>query len=451
MGNTTETKTRLDELKKAAKALHDENIEIVNTAPTEDITVKTADGEEQTKLTKIDAERRTRFDSNMKTIKEDLAPEIERLEQLLQLDEWGSKASSDSIALQAAAAAAAANGGSLSEMTRKSLGALLTDSEEWKSLKEMPPGQRKAILDVVTFRKDVFTDLPSGSPGAFGRIQRDPLVPMAFRSFRVRDLFPVVRTDAAAIEFFRVTGFNNAASVVPERDGSAFALKPHSNLSVEGDTASVRTIAHWEVAARNVLDDEPVLQGIVENELMYGLQLTEDYQILQGTGTGQDLLGILNTPGIQSIAQGTSPSTGDDNAIDVVRRAMTLAFLANYEATGVVADPITWQDMELGRDKDGRYLIYAVAGAPGAAPQVWRLPVVVTPAMPAATALVGSFGLGATLYDRQQANIRVAEQHDDYFVRNAVVVLAEERLALATKRPESFVKCTSLATEQQPA
>jgi len=46
------------------------------------------------------------------------------------------------------------------------------------------------------------------------------------------------------------------------------------------------------------------------------------------------------------------------------------------------------------------------------------------------------------LYDREQASIRISEQHADFFVRNAIVVLAEQRLALAVKRPESFVKVT---------
>ena len=39
-----------------------------------------------------------------------------------------------------------------------------------------------------------------------------------------------------------------------------------------------------------------------------------------------------------------------------------------------------------------------------------------------------------------EGNIRVAEQHSDFFIRNAVAILAEERLALAVKRPESFVE-----------
>lgn len=75
----------------------------------------------------------------------------------------------------------------------------------------------------------------------------------------------------------------------------------------------------------------------------------------------------------------------------------------------------------------------------GAGTQVWRQPVVETPAIAQGTFLTGAFGLGAQVYDRQQANVRIAEQHSDFFVRNAVAVLAEQRIALAVKRPESFV------------
>ena len=80
--------------------------------------------------------------------------------------------------------------------------------------------------------------------------------------------------------------------------------------------------------------------------------------------------------------------------------------------------------------------------AVGAETQAWRQPVVDSPAMPEGTFLTGAWGLGAQLYDREQGSIRVADQHADFFIRNAVAILAEERLALAVKRPESFVKGT---------
>jgi HK97 family phage major capsid protein len=50
--------------------------------------------------------------------------------------------------------------------------------------------------------------------------------------------------------------------------------------------------------------------------------------------------------------------------------------------------------------------------------------------------------MGAMIWDREQASIRVSEHHDDYFTRNMVAVLCEERLAFTIFRPESFVAVT---------
>jgi HK97 family phage major capsid protein len=124
---------------------------------------------------------------------------------------------------------------------------------------------------------------------------------------------------------------------------------------------------------------------------------------------------------------------------DAIRRAATLSFLAYYEPTGVVLNPLDWEKIETTKDNNGQYLV-AVSVALGGEPRVWRIPVVESPAIEEGTALVGAFGTGAQLYDREQASIRISEQHSDFFVRNAVVILAEQRLALAVKRPESFVK-----------
>ena len=87
------------------------------------------------------------------------------------------------------------------------------------------------------------------------------------RTRRVRDLFPTRTTTAAVIEYFRMTGFTNAASTVAERSGSAFGAKPQSSFTFVGEQAPVRTIAHWEAAHRNVLADEPQLRSIIDNEL----------------------------------------------------------------------------------------------------------------------------------------------------------------------------------------
>jgi hypothetical protein len=59
--------------------------------------------------------------------------------------------------------------------------------------------------------------------------------------------------------------------------------------------------------------------------------------------------------------------------------------------------------------------------------------------MTAGQFLVG-YGPAAGIFDRMDAQIFVADQHSDFFIRNIFVVLAEERLALAVFRPAAFAK-----------
>jgi HK97 family phage major capsid protein len=258
---------------------------------------------------------------------------------------------------------------------------------------------------------------------------------------RVRELFDVQQTNSNMVEYFRVSGFTNNASTVAERNdaNNAFGTKPQSSMTVVGVQAPVRTIAHYEVAHRNVLDDEPTLRGIIDNELLYGLRLVEDDQILNGNGVGQNLTGIRSTSGIQTSAW--SSGVANDTRLDAIRRGITKSLLAYYEPTGMIVQPNDLEDIELSKDANYNYLM-VMSVSMGADARLWRLPIVSTPAITEGKVLLGSFGVGATLYDRMEGNIRVSEQHSDFFVRNAVAVLAEERIALAVKRPESFVEVT---------
>lgn len=400
-------------------------------------------------VTIVSDEQKTAFDKNMRDIKE-IKSLLAGLQDLRSVEDWASQPAGDSVAAAAAAGLAVP-----SHMQAKSLGELFLASEEFKSLQggkagaNMPSPFYVNTSNVGAWgKKDVYSALPTGTPGSFGTIDRDPIVTPPTRTRRVRDLFPARTTTAAVIEYFRMLGFTtpstsatNAASPVAERSGNAFALKPQSSMQFEGHQAPVRTLAHWEAAHRNVLADEPQLRSIIDNELLYGLRLQEDFQILNGDGTGENLLGILNTSGIQSYEHQTPANLTEDNYGDAIRRAATLAFLAYYEPSGVVVHPSDWEKMELTKNTQGSYLM-AVSMQVGAEARIWRMPVIDTPAIDEGTALVGAFGSGAQLYDREQASIRISEQHADFFVRNAIVVLAEERLALAVKRPESFVQVT---------
>jgi HK97 family phage major capsid protein len=430
---------RLRELQSALREKMADNKTIADSFKVEDGTVV------------VSAEQKSAFDRNMSDIRE-IKSLIEGIESMRDAEKWASEPSSESVASSYAAQPVAQQ---LTSREIKSLGEAFLDSEEFKSLKSGRNGANM-VAPYVYNVKDVFTGMPTGpvsplsSVEQFGTFQRDPMVVAPTRTRRVRDLFPKRTTNAAVIEYFRQIGYTspsgmtppvNNAGMVAERSGSpaVFTAKPTSGLKFTGHQAPVRTMAHWEAAHRNVLADEPQLRSIIDNELMYGLRLLEDDQILNGDGTGEELEGVLETSGIQTYSW-SSGGVGDLKA-DAIRRAATLSFLAYYEPTGVVMHPNDWEDIELSKDDNGQYLV-AVSVALGGQPRLWRIPVVDTPAIAEGTALVGAFGTAAQIYDRETASIRISEQHADFFVRNAIVILAEQRLALAVKRPEAFVKVT---------
>lgn len=412
--------SRLKELKGALKNVIAENDSIVMHVE--------SNREEGASEVQAEVKHVEAFRSNLAKARE-IRAEIEALEGLSEVKSW---------ATGSVAPAQTSKVDFSSSDSRKSIGQRFIDSDEFKAIGN---GRNGYTMQAPFQAKDVFTAMPSGTPGDFGTPQREGIVDRAKRVSRVRDLFNVQQTNSNMIEYFRVSGFTNNAATVSERSGTpeVFTSKPQSSMTVVGVQAPVRTIAHFEVAHRNVLEDEPTLRGIIDNELLYGLRLTEDDQILNGNGSGSNLTGIRNVSGVQTL--NWSAGVVGDTRIDAIRRGITKSLLAYYEPTGIIMHPNDMEDIELTKDDENRHIM-VMSVSIGAEARLWRLPIVSTPAITEGKVLIGSFGVGATLYDRMEGTIRVAEQHSDFFVRNAVAVLAEERIALAVKRPESFVEVT---------
>jgi hypothetical protein len=212
--------------------------------------------------------------------------------------------------------------------------------------------------------------------------------------------------------------------------------KPEGNIAYELKSVPVRTIAHLIPVSRQILADASQLRGQIDSRLIYGLSLVEEEQVLYGDGTGENILGIMANIACQSY--NWSQGKVGDTVIDAIRRAMTLARIAEYPVDGVVVHPTDWEEIELTKDSESRYIWISVND--GGQPRLWRVPVVDTTAIRVGEFLVGAFKMGATLYDREQSMIRVSDSHKDFFGKNLLALLAEERAALATFRPEAFVK-----------
>jgi HK97 family phage major capsid protein len=272
----------------------------------------------------------------------------------------------------------------------------------------------------------------TGSGGALFAPQRDNTIALPQRPLRVRDLLPVINVSSGSVEYPRQTSRTNNAATVAEG-----ALKPESGVAFELVPVPIRTIAHWVLASRQVLDDAPQLQGIIDNELLYQLGFVEDAQLMMGGGTGTDLSGIYTQA--TAFAAGTL-TVASPTKLDVIGAAILQNALADLPADGVVMHPADWMGMRLTKNAAGDYIF----GNPQDAvqPRIFGLPVVETSGITAGNFLVGNFRGSATLYDRMAARVEVSTEDATNFRQNLVTVLAEERVGLAVKRPTGFTKGT---------
>lgn len=268
----------------------------------------------------------------------------------------------------------------------------------------------------------------AGSAGAGVRRTRlNGILELPQRRMTVRDLLSQGRMDGNTLEYVRETGFTNSAAPVAEG-----AQKPESDLKFDLVSTSAKVIAHWMKASRQILSDFSQLRSIIDQRLMYGLAYAEEVQLLTGDGTGQNLNGIIP----QATAYAAPITIAGATEIDAIRLAMLQAEIALFPSTGIVMNPADWGRIELEKDTTGRYIIGNPQGT--IAPTLWGLPVVTTPAIAADKFLTGAFRQGAQVFDRWDARVEVGYVDKD-FIMNMVTILAEERLALAVYRPQSFI------------
>jgi HK97 family phage major capsid protein len=289
--------------------------------------------------------------------------------------------------------------------------------------------RRNLISGVVN--ADGASLLPQGSPFiAPGALQR--------RRLFVRDVIAPGSTSLSSIPYVREL---NAAAL--ELGASAVAeasAKPEVQMNFEPADAPVRTIAAWVPITRQVLEDVPTMRSYVDGRLGYMVQLREEEEILNGPGTGARLNGILNTTGVQTQAFVTDKPTS-------IGRAISKIELVDGEADAVAINPVEFWTMATTRystQYDGSF--DSASGLPtpfGAPPQtLWGLPVIRSRSIATNLAVVGSWRMGAQVFDRSTVQIRVTDSHNDFFIKNTNVILAESRLALAVHRPDFFVKVT---------
>lgn len=250
----------------------------------------------------------------------------------------------------------------------------------------------------------------------------------------IRDLLSVAPTGASSVEYVTIASATRAADTVAEG-----AVKPEGGLVYGTGNAPVRTIAVVQPVTEQQLQDVPEIQSTIDSELTWDLKKKEEEQIVWGDGLGQNLLGIMNTPGVSA-----GRTVAGDTFIDLARRMMTDVITAGLQPNGIVVDPLDWETMVLTKGTDENYVWAVVTDSQGS--RIWGARVVETIAArePGSYTtnerrlIVGDFRRGAKLWDRQQKAVQIGWINDQ-FTRNQRTIRVEERVAFGVRRPAAFL------------
>lgn len=255
------------------------------------------------------------------------------------------------------------------------------------------------------------------------------------RRLTIRNLFNAFPTTSDLVVFARENVYTSNAG--PQYDASPGstdgAIKNESGMTFTLANTPVVTIAHWIPASRQILADAPALQNHLDGRLMYGLKLEEEKELLTGDGTVGTLNGMVN--------QATAFSGGSTNLSPLDALALAIAQLASseYEPSGFILNPADWFSAQiiLMKDSLGNYIF----GDPGemTAPVLWGIPVVLTNSMTRGKFMCLDAARAGYLCDREDAILRISEQHADFFIRNMCALLMEERVALVIEQGAAMI------------
>lgn len=318
---------------------------------------------------------------------------------------------------------------------QKTAGQMLVESAEFK---DMVTNKLFNSRPVELTRKALISNATTldGNQPLVGPDRRPGIITPITRRLTIRDLMPQIPTSSDVVQYAKELVFTNNAGpqgglTSPTISGGEGEIKPESTITFQLVQAAVITLAHFIAASRQVLSDATQLQGYIDSRLTYGLKLEEELELLTGNGQAGKLNGINNQAA--AFTYGASGTQG----LDVLLLSFLQIALTNLEASGVVLHPYDWFKVMMLKDTQGRYLFSNPHDTE--MPRVWGKAVVPTQSQTQGQFTTGAFDMGAAIYDREGVTIRVSDQHADFFARNLVAILCEERLTLALYRPEAFV------------
>ncbi len=292
-----------------------------------------------------------------------------------------------------------------------------------------PVSEQKTLIDSSA--------LGFSTPGVLGAERIDPaIVSLPRRRLTIRDILRSRPVTQAQADFIRELAYTNAAS--PQAEGNAKAESADTFVIA---SEKIRTIAHWIPLSKQVWDDLPELQRFINENLIYGLKLKEETEILNGDNLGDHLNGIAT----QATSYAGTYAAAGDTKLDKLRHIILELEAADEQCSAFVLNPKDVHDIDLIKNEQngvntGTYVVgdpLSTAGGTLRVKTLWNRPIISTNSMSSGRFLAGDFSKAIVL-DRMDATVDVSEEHSTFFTENKIAVRAEERVAIAVLRVGAF-------------
>lgn len=312
------------------------------------------------------------------------------------------------------------------DVETRTMGRQFVESENFKSIagqKRFSSGPVEVKATMTTAASPVVQ--PQLTPG---------IVDLRFDPPKVETLMAPGSTTSNVVRYLREVTATNAAAAVAEG-----GLKPESTLILADADDPVRKVATTFKVSDEMLEDVAQTASYIDARGRLFIDLEVNDQLLNGSGTGVNVLGLRNRTGLAAdlyTGAGTTPDAVY-NQITVIR---STSFM---EPDGLIIHPKTWATLRLAKDDNGQYYAggpfmgqYGVGGFAG--DSLWGLPVVITTAIEEDVILVGAFRTCSQVFNRKGLTVESTNSNEDDFKHDLVAFRFERRLALAVYRPGAF-------------
>lgn len=296
--------------------------------------------------------------------------------------------------------------------------------EELKARGELPKRYDVAAPEYIKAATDVQTS-PAAAVDWTTTFDRN-VVTAPRTALVIRDLFGAETISGSTLQYL-VEGAIQGAPAVTAEGGE----KPQVHFADPTPvTVALKKIACHIKESEEYIKDYAFLASAINGRLLYELGLVEQNTLVT------DLVG---TSGIQTDSTSwTGNSTATDLAELILQASMDVQEQSGFAADAIVMNPATWYTLRVAKASGtGEYFGGGFFGAQNI-PNLWGIPVCVTTAVTANQIIVGAFKTCGSVVQNGGTTVEAVNTNEDDFVKNLMTIRAEERLALAVRRPAGF-------------